>query len=116
MNDLTPALITLLDPADELAATLAEIERLKARVEELRLGFITRAELPRVGRNHRVEVVEQKAQVFDATLLPPEVRNDPQFLRTRITRMVRTKPLDPVGDAMRAALARWEQAEDLALA
>lgn len=118
MKDL-PQTQFALDPADELAEIRAEMARLKTRAEELRMGFITRVELPRVGQRHRVEVMVQKAQIFDAKLLPAEIRNDRRFLRTRITRIVNTVPLDPAGEAIKSALARWEAMDapyrDLAL-
>lgn len=110
MTDLTPTRYTILDPVDELAEIQSQMERLKARAEELRMGFITQAELPRVGQRHRVEVKVQKALIFDAALLPPEIRNDNRFLRTRVTKVVKTAPIDTAGDAMRAALERWELA------
>jgi hypothetical protein len=110
-----------LDPADELAEICEKMTRLKARAEELRLGFITCEGLSRVGQRHRVEVMVQKAQIFDAKLLPAEVRNDSRFLRTRITRFIKTLPIepelwdaqrvDPAGDAIKSALARWEAME-----
>lgn len=82
-------------PADELAAIRAEIHRLKAREAELRAAYLTQPDLPRNGRWHRVELVTQTARVFDARLLPPEVRNDPQFMRERVTRTLRTIPALP---------------------
>lgn len=120
MKDMTLTQYAL-DPADELAEICVEMTRLKARAEELRMGFITCAELPRVGQRHRVEVMVQKAQIFDAKLLPAEVRNDQRFVRTRITRFIKTLPIepelwdaeiaDPEGDAIKSALARWEAME-----
>lgn len=107
MKDMPQAQYAL-DPADELAEIGAEMARLKARAEELRMGFITCGDMPRVGQRHRVEVMVQKAQIFDAKLLPAQIRNDSRFLRTRIMRIVKTIPVDPAGEAIKSALARWE--------
>lgn len=77
-------------PADELAEIQCQIQRLKAREAQLRSAFLSRPDLPRIGRWHRVELVLQSARVFEPRLLPAEIRNDPRYLRDRVTRILRT--------------------------
>ena len=84
---------TVENPADELARIRVEIARLKAREAELRMAFLTTAETPKIGRWHKVELVTERRTVFEPRLLPPEIRNDPHFIRERVSRKLVTKPL-----------------------
>ena len=80
-----------LSPADELADIRAEIAKLKAREAVLRLAII--AVPPQPGRWHRVEIKELHARVFDATLLPAQIRNNPAYWRARVTHVVKCLPV-----------------------
>ena len=79
-----------LSPADELASIRAELARLKRREAELRAAYLTDTELPKIGRWHRVEVLTQRANIFDPRLLPEEIRNDPAYRRERVTHILRS--------------------------
>jgi hypothetical protein len=81
--------------ADELADIRTEIARLKRREAELRAAYLTQPELPRAGRRNRVELVTQRARIFDPRLLPAELRNDPAFQRDKVTRVLRTVAIAP---------------------
>jgi hypothetical protein len=85
-----------LSPADELADIRAEMARLKMREAALRALII--AIPPQPGRWHRVEVKEMRARVFDASLLPPQIRENPAYWRERVSQVVRCLPviLNPV--------------------
>lgn len=80
----------LTPPADELVAIRTEIARLRRREAELRAAFLTRPDLPTVGRWHKVEVVTQRSQVFDPRLLPDEIRLDPGYTREKVSRVLRS--------------------------
>jgi hypothetical protein len=77
--------------ADELADIRAEIARLKLKEAALRTAIL--AAPPQAGRWHRIEVVEQKSRVFDARLLPPQIRDNPAYWRDRITQVVKCLPV-----------------------
>lgn len=79
----------LTSPADELVAIRAEIARLRRREAELRAAFLTRPEVPKIGRWHKIEVVTQRHRVFDPRLLPDEIRLDPGYTREKIARVLR---------------------------
>jgi hypothetical protein len=85
-----------LSPADELADLRAEIAKLKAREAALRTLII--AMPPQPGRWHRIEIKEMRARVFDATLLPPQIRENPAYWRERVSQVVKCLPviLNPV--------------------
>jgi hypothetical protein len=85
-----------LSPADELADIRAEIARLKAREAILRATIL--AAPPQPGRWHRVEVKEMRARVFDASLLPVQIRENPAYWRERVSQVVKCLPviLNPV--------------------
>ncbi len=87
-----------LAPADELADIRAEIARLKLREAALRMAVLTNPPPP--GRWNRIEVVEQKSRVFDAKLLPQQIRDNPTYWRERITQVVKCLPVEmrSVGD------------------
>ncbi|MEZ5685937.1 MAG: hypothetical protein R3D78_08590 [Paracoccaceae bacterium] len=82
-----------LSPADELAEIRTELARLKRREAELRMAYLTDVAMPRVGRWHKVELVTQRRTVFEPRLLPADIRNNPAFLRERVTRVLRSSRL-----------------------
>jgi hypothetical protein len=85
-----------LSPADELADIRAEMAKLKAREAVLRQAIL--ALPPQPGRWHRVEITEMRARVFDASLLPSQIRENPAYWRERVSQVVRCLPviLNPV--------------------
>ncbi len=87
-----------LSPADELAEVRAEIAKLKAREAVLRTAILSQE--PAAGRWRRVEITEQRARVFDARLLPPQIHNNPAYWRERITQVVKCLPIQAraIGD------------------
>jgi hypothetical protein len=87
-----------LSPADELAELRAEIARLKLREATLRNAILSGDPAP--GRWHRVEVSEHRARIFDARLLPPQIRDNPAYWRERVTQVVKCLPVQPraIGD------------------
>jgi hypothetical protein len=87
----TGATMHKLSPVDELAEIRAEIARLKAR--ELTLRQVILSQDPAPGRWHRVEVTEQRARIFDARLLPPQIRDNPAYWRERVTQVVKCLPV-----------------------
>jgi len=70
-------------PADELAETLAELARLRLRAARLRARIVTNPDQGLTGRFARAEVTLRQDRVFDPGLLPPEIRDDPRYLRDR---------------------------------
>ncbi|EEW26545.1 hypothetical protein [Rhodobacter ferrooxidans] len=84
-----------LSPADELAEIRAEISRLKAREAVLRTIFLNSPDEALIGRWSRIEVGTTRARVFDAKLLPQEIRDDPRYWRERVTQTVFCRPLAP---------------------
>lgn len=82
-----------LSPADELAEIRAEITRLKAREAVLRDAFLQGPAQPQPGRWSRVEVVTSQTRVFDSSLLPPSIKENPRYWKPRITQIVRCLPL-----------------------
>ena len=81
-------------PADELADLRADIARLKLLEAALRAKILASPDTQSIGRWHRIEVIETKARVFDAKLLPTAIRDDPQFHRDRLTQIVRCVPVE----------------------
>lgn len=82
-------------PADELSDIRAEIQRLKRREAELRAAYLTRPDMPKVGRWFKVELVTQRARIFDPRLLPDAIRHDPAYNRERVTRTLRASRVGP---------------------
>ena len=80
-------------PADELADLRADIARLKLLEAALRAKILACPDAQSIGRWHRIEVIETKARVFDAKLLPAAIRDDPRFYRDRVTQVVRCLPV-----------------------
>lgn len=87
-----------LSPADELAEIRAEIAKLKAREATLRTAILSQEPAP--GRWHRVEITEHHARVFDARLLPSQIRDNPAYWRERVTQVVKCLPIQAraIGD------------------
>lgn len=83
-----------LSPADELADLRADISRLKLLESALRTKILASPETNAIGRWHRIEVLETKRLVFDATLLPAALRDDPRYYRDRVTQIVRVLPVE----------------------
>ncbi len=84
-----------INPADELADIRAEISRLKSREADLRAQFLADPDTITTGRWARVEVVMTRTRVFDKTLLPSAITNDPRYWRERVTEVVRSLPAIP---------------------
>jgi hypothetical protein len=82
-----------LSPVDELAEIRAEIARLKDRESALRDMILTAPPASLTGRWHRVEVTEQRVRMFDPSLLPPAIRENPAFWRERVQTRVSTLAL-----------------------
>ncbi|OWY09990.1 MULTISPECIES: hypothetical protein [Thioclava] len=82
-------------PADELAQIRAQIARLRRREAELREAYLTRPDMPCLGRWTKVEIVTSRRKVFEPRLLPPEIRNDTAFQREKVTRRLQTSPHEP---------------------
>lgn len=83
----------LTSPADELADIRAEIQRLKRREAELRAAYLTRTDMPKVGRWFKVELITQRARVFDPRLLPDAIRHNPAYSRDKVTRVLKSSRL-----------------------
>ena len=80
-------------PADELAEIRAEIARLKLREAQLRDRLMKSPLATLTGRFHRAEVSHAKSLVFDPSLLPDDIRNDPAYWCERSQTVVHTLPL-----------------------
>lgn len=89
--------------ADELADVRAQIASLKDREAALRAAILERRGQVPDGRWSRVEVVERRAQVFDKSLLPPDILRDPRYWRTRVSNYVKCVPVQ-VGGSRPAGL------------
>jgi len=72
-----------LHPADELADLRTEIARLRLRETQLRRAILAAPDLCAGGRFARAEATLHCDHVLDPSLLPPEIRDDPRFYRTR---------------------------------
>ncbi|SLN35570.1 hypothetical protein [Pseudooctadecabacter jejudonensis] len=93
-------------PADELALIRAKKRKLSDRERQLRDGFLT-GRLNPVGLDASVEVKVTRQRLLRKEMLPPEIRNNPQFWDTReVTSVVLRK----VG--ARGALPTPQQAAD----
>jgi hypothetical protein len=88
-------------PADELADIRADIARLKLLEAALRAKILASPDRQPIGRWHRIEVIETKARVFDAKLLPDAIRGDQRFYRDRVTQVVRCLALPAAGTPQR---------------
>lgn len=80
-------------PVDELAEIRAEIARLQLREAALLDLILRHKGEAMAGRWFRAQVTETRQVVFDARLLPPQIRDDPQFRRERVTQALRCVPL-----------------------
>jgi hypothetical protein len=79
--------------ADELAQVRAELARLKLREARLRAAVLAAPDAVPPGRWSQVAVVESLTRVFDPSLLPQDLREDPRFMRERRVVMVKTLPV-----------------------
>lgn len=79
--------------ADQLAQIRIEIARLRRREAALRRAILDAPAEALLGRWSRVEVEHVTLRVFDAALLPVEVRNDPRYWVERHRMAVKTAPL-----------------------
>lgn len=77
-----------LDPVDELADVRVEIARLELRAARLRSLILAAPEAAQ-GRWHRAEVTQTRRMVFDISLLPGSVRDNPLYWQERITQVVK---------------------------
>lgn len=84
-----------LAPADELAEIRAEIARLKLREAQLRDRLVKSPLATLIGRTNRVEITRSVTRVFDASLLPDDIRQNPAYWRDRHQTVVQTLPLAP---------------------
>lgn len=79
--------------ADELAATRAEIARLKLRAARLRALILAAPRPVPAGRWCRVVVRELRLRQLDPALLPPDIRSDPRFQRDRVVQSLCCLPV-----------------------
>ncbi len=84
-----------LSPADELAEIRAEIARLRAKETALRAAILKLPPAALIGRWNRVEIECRCQTIFDPSLLPDDLRHDPQFRTERQFRVLRCLPLAP---------------------
>ncbi|WP_295532767.1 hypothetical protein [uncultured Thioclava sp.] len=92
-------------PADELARIRAEIARLKHREAVLREAYLTRTDMPKIGRWTKVEIHTERRAVFDPRLLPATIRNDPTYQREKVMRLLRIAPNDPAAQRLPELIA-----------
>ncbi|WP_417270349.1 hypothetical protein [Celeribacter sp.] len=80
-------------PVDELATLRRKITELRVRERMLEDAFLQTSDTG-VFRGYHANVrVERSMQdVFDITKLPAHIRDDPQFLSTRVVTNVRVEP------------------------
>ena len=92
-------------PADELARIRAEIARLKRREAVLREAYLTRDDMPRIGRWSKVDIHTLRRMLFDSRLLPIAIRNDPAYHRQKVMRLLRTSSNDPAAQCLPEIIA-----------
>lgn len=80
-------------PADELHEIRSEIAKLQAREKTLVQAFLRDPVAGTMGRFVKVEVIEAQQTVFDPTLLPDNLRQNPNFYREITQQNVQTLPL-----------------------
>ena len=85
-----------LSPVDELAEIRAEIARLQSREAKLCTAFLNGAAQPVAGRWSRIELETSHDRLFDPSLLPPSIADNPRYWRPRVTQIVRCLPLQIV--------------------
>ena len=88
-------------PADDLAELRAEIARLQQREAALEAAIRRNPELGKQGTFHTAELSETRNRVFDPSLLPPEVQQDPRFWREQVAQVVTVTPTHSRPAAMR---------------
>jgi len=82
-------------PADELAETLAELDRLTRRADKLRALILQNPDLGLTGLHTRATVVRHTQRVFDSDLLPGAIRDDPRYFRDDSRDQVQLRPATP---------------------
>ena len=80
-------MIPNLFPADELAMIRAQRRRLDDRERQLKDGYLS-GRLNPVGYEATVEIKSATHHVLRKDLLPPEIRNNPDFWEKRVIRSV----------------------------
>ena len=83
--------------ADALSEVREEIGRLKQREAALRAAILAKRGQVPPGRWNRVEIVEQRARIFDRALLPRAIASDPAYFRDRVTTYVKCLPIQVGG-------------------
>lgn len=85
-----------LSPADEIAEIRAEIARLQLREAKLCTAFLTGAAQHATGRWSRLELEICHERLFDPSLLPPSIADNPRYWKPSVTQIVRCLPLQSV--------------------
>lgn len=80
-------------PVDELHEIRLEIAKLQAREKALVQHFLRDTDAPKTGRYAKVEVVRERHLVFDADLMPENLRYNANFHREQEVQFVRVQPL-----------------------
>lgn len=80
-------------PADELHEIRAEIAKLQAREAALVQAFLRDPVAGAMGRYAKAEIIEARELIFDAALLPDDLRLNPAFHREITRAAVQTQPL-----------------------
>jgi hypothetical protein len=80
-------------PADELHEIRCEIAKLQAREKTLVQAFLRDPVAGTLGRFVKVEVTESRQLIFDAALLPDDLRLNPAYYREVAQPCVQTLPL-----------------------
>jgi hypothetical protein len=84
-----------IDPVDEFLYISQEINRLKARRQELRVEFIARGQGAYDGPHGLVTVTRRASVRVDPAKLPEAIRSDPRYLTEREIDYVVAKPRVP---------------------
>ena len=79
--------------ADELADVRSELARLRLREAELRAALVAAPADQRLGRWSEAEVTLRRKMVFNAYLLPAEIRQDPRYWEDRAFHVVACRPV-----------------------
>ena len=79
-----------MSPADELAQVRAEMRVLRDREADLKTQFLARR-APLDGHLHRIEITEQKQEVFLRERLPDAILSNPNYWDARTQKIVRVR-------------------------